>query len=372
MINKQTILIVDDTKENIDILMELLDTHDLIPALDGSTAISIANEEENIDLILLDIMMPNIDGFEVCRQLKENSKTAQIPIIFLTAKNKQEDIHKGFSLGAVDYVTKPFDAQELLSRVTTHLKLRAYEKYLEKKVQDGIKKDKLKEQMIHQQSKQAELGELLMHISHQWKQPLSSLASINLLTKAKIENGEILDKKNYLKSLIKSEDLIMYMSDTVETFQDFYKPSYEDKHFFISEAVMDVLTIVEATFYFNDIKLYIVSSEEEETFGNMNEFTQVIFSVLSNSRDILIERKVKNPEINISISNQKLTIRDNGGGIYEDIIDNIFLPFVSTHKDRGIGLYLAKNIIEKNNGIIKVSNDKDGAVFEMEFITWIS
>ena len=371
MKDNQTILIVDDSEENIELLTELLSKHDLIPVLDSNSALNMAMKEENIDLILLDIMMPDIDGFEICEQLKSNPKTAQIPIIFLTAKNNPQDIQKGFDLGAVDYVTKPFNPNELISRVETHLKLRAYEKELETKIEEGIKKDKLKEQMIHQQSKQAALGELLMHISHQWKQPLASLASINLLNKAKLEKGEVISRDEHLKSLIKSEDLMMYMSQTVETFQDFYKPSYEDKHFFISECIMDVLAIVEATFYFNGIKIDVISHEETETFGNINEFEQVIFSILNNAQNILRDRNIKNPTIKITIENQKLSIEDNGGGIKADNINDIFLPFISNHKNRGIGLYLAKNIIEKNNGILTASNTKDGALFTVEFITWI-
>jgi CheY-like chemotaxis protein len=371
MKNNQTILLIDDAKENIDLLMELLNSHDLIPILDSHSALKIAMEEENIDLILLDIMMPDIDGFEICEQLKSNPKTAQIPIIFLTAKNNSQDIQKGFELGAVDYVTKPFNPNELISRVETHLKLRSYEKELEEKVEAGIKKDRLKEQMIHQQAKQAALGELLMHISHQWKQPLASLASINLLHKAKLENGETISSDEHLKSLIKSEDLIMYMSETVETFQDFYKPSYKDEHFFISECVMDVLAIVEATFYFNGINIDVIAHDETEVVGNVNEFEQVIFSILNNAQDILRERNIADPTIKITIDNQKLSIEDNGGGIRADDINDIFLPFISNHQNRGIGLYLAKNIVEKNNGIITASNTKNGALFEVEFITWI-
>ena len=108
MSNAQTILIVDDVKENVDILVELLNEHDLVTALDGQVALDIVDEED-VDLILLDIMMPEIDGFEVCRRLKSNLKTAHIPIIFLSAKDKHEDIQEGFSLGAVDYITKPFN-----------------------------------------------------------------------------------------------------------------------------------------------------------------------------------------------------------------------------------------------------------------------
>ena len=90
MNTKQTILLVDDIKENIDVLIQLLDTYDLIPAINGQTAIYIAIEEENIDLILLDIMIHEKNGFEVCEILKSNPKTMHIPIMFLSAKNKQK------------------------------------------------------------------------------------------------------------------------------------------------------------------------------------------------------------------------------------------------------------------------------------------
>jgi len=371
MKNKQTVLIVDDVKENVDILVELLKEHDLITALDGKTAIDIVNHED-IDLILLDIMMPNMDGFEVCRILKDDESKSYIPIIFLSAKDKHEDVQKGFELGAVDYITKPFNPTELLARVDTHLRLRAYEKDLEKKVKEGIEKNKIKEQMIYQQSKQAALGELLMHIAHQWKQPLASLASINLINKAKIKEGATISQDDYVKSIEKSEDLIMFMSDTIDTFKNFYKPSTKTESFFISECILNILSIVEATFYFDNIPIYLISHEEEETYANENEFSQVIFSILNNARDIFKLREIKNPEIHITIENKKISIKDNGGGIKQELIDDIFLPYVSTYDSQGIGLYIAKNIIEKNDGIITASNDEDGAIFSIEFITWMN
>lgn len=125
--NKQTILIVDDVKENIDILVELLDEYDLITALNGETALEIIKNED-IDLILLDIMMPKMNGFEVCKILKSNTENSKIPVIFLSAKDKHEDIQNGFKFGAVDYITKPFNPNELCARVDTHLNLRAYKK----------------------------------------------------------------------------------------------------------------------------------------------------------------------------------------------------------------------------------------------------
>jgi len=371
MENKQTILIVDDVKENLDVLMELLSDYDLIPALDGKTALDIVNSEDNIDLILLDIMMPDMDGFEVCKILKNNKQTMHIPVIFLSARNKVQDIQKGFDIGAVDYITKPFNPTELISRTHTHLKLRAYEKNLEAKVEEEIKKNKLKEQLMYQQSKQAALGELLMNIAHQWKQPLASLGSINILNKVKLETKDTINHSELLESIQKSEDLIIFMSDTIETFKHFYKPNTQNKNFLIHESVIDVLSIVEATFYFENIKIFIDTTEETESFGNVNEFSQVIFAILNNSREIFKLRNIKNPEIHINISDKQLLISDNGGGIDEEILPDIFLPFVSGHDSTGSGLYIAKNIMEKNNATICAKNTDVGATFIIEFLTWI-
>ena len=119
------ILIVDDTTENVDVLAGILRDHYKIKvALNGLKALQIAQSEPTPDLILLDVMMPEIDGYEVCRRLKSNPKTAQIPVIFVTAKTEEDDETKGFSLGAVDYITKPISPPKLLSRIKTHLALK--------------------------------------------------------------------------------------------------------------------------------------------------------------------------------------------------------------------------------------------------------
>lgn len=120
-----TILLVDDTESNIDILVETLgEEYDLLVALDGESALEMAREEE-IDLILLDIMMPQMDGFEVCEALKQSPKTKEIPIIFITAKTDAESIDKVYDIGGADYVTKPFREKELKKRVKTQLELAA-------------------------------------------------------------------------------------------------------------------------------------------------------------------------------------------------------------------------------------------------------
>jgi putative two-component system response regulator len=129
---RPTILIVDDTPDNIMLLSRLLkDRYNTKVANNGSTALQIAAATPSLDLILLDVMMPGLDGYETCRQLKANPVTAEIPVIFLTAKNQVEDEAMGLSLGAVDYIAKPISPPILFARVATQLNLRAARRELQ-------------------------------------------------------------------------------------------------------------------------------------------------------------------------------------------------------------------------------------------------
>lgn len=121
----ERILIVDDTLQNIQVLGTVLreQNYQINVAQNGIQALEMVEKVEP-DLILLDVMMPEMDGFEACQRLKADEKTREIPIIFLTAKVETEDVVHGFEIGAIDYVTKPFNAIELLARVKTHLELR--------------------------------------------------------------------------------------------------------------------------------------------------------------------------------------------------------------------------------------------------------
>ena len=130
--SKQSILIVDDTKENLMVLDEMLSKEDYQVRFATSGAFALnAVKQACPDLILLDVKMPQMDGFEVCKRLKANEKTKDIPIIFLTvAKGRHEKV-KGFSMGAVDYITKPFSPEEVLVRIKTHLQMRHMQVQLE-------------------------------------------------------------------------------------------------------------------------------------------------------------------------------------------------------------------------------------------------
>ncbi|MCX7179031.1 MAG: two-component system response regulator [Proteobacteria bacterium] len=131
---RPTVLVVDDTPQNLSLMSDLLESdYQVKVAPGGARALKIARSNAPPDLILLDIMMPDMDGYEVCRQLKADPLTAAIPVIFLTAKTESQDEQRGFSLGAVDYITKPISPPKVLARVKTHLTLKAAADFLRDK-----------------------------------------------------------------------------------------------------------------------------------------------------------------------------------------------------------------------------------------------
>nr|WP_275848006.1 diguanylate cyclase [Sulfurimonas sp. SAG-AH-194-I05] len=155
MDTKPTILVVDDTKENINILLSLLKDYDVVVALNGEKALKMV-EKYDVDLILLDIVMPQMSGYEVCEELKGKIQTKKIPILFITANTDDASIEKAFKLGGVDYVTKPFRPIELLARVKTHLELSNTLKKLEyAATRDGMTG-------IYNRAKFFELGQTLL------------------------------------------------------------------------------------------------------------------------------------------------------------------------------------------------------------------
>ena len=131
MVNKRKLLVVDDAPENIQPLISTLkDDFAIQVAKNGNDAIKHATEEPQPDIILLDIMMPDMDGYQVCKYLKADDRTKDIPIIFVTALDSSEDEEKGLKLGAVDYITKPINPQLVKARVNNHLELKLYRDHL--------------------------------------------------------------------------------------------------------------------------------------------------------------------------------------------------------------------------------------------------
>ncbi|GGA80292.1 two-component system response regulator [Neiella marina] len=139
-VTKQTVLVVDDTPENLDVIAGILKkNYKIRVATNGMKALKLADNASPPDIILLDIMMPEMDGYEVCQELKKNPRTARIPVIFVTAKGDVADETRGFELGAVDYITKPVSPPLVQARVKTHLALYDQERYLDSLVAERTK-----------------------------------------------------------------------------------------------------------------------------------------------------------------------------------------------------------------------------------------
>jgi diguanylate cyclase (GGDEF)-like protein len=184
------VLIVDDVPKNLQVLGTILskENYRIAAANNGEQAIAIANDALP-DLILLDIMMPGLNGYEICTKLKSISKTKEIPVVFLTAKIETEDVTKGFKAGAVDYVTKPFNSFELLARVKTHVELKTSRDLL-KEQNELLQKLSITDRMTGLYNHQYIIDSLSKRIaeSKRYKQPLS-VAMIDIDFFKKINDG---------------------------------------------------------------------------------------------------------------------------------------------------------------------------------------
>lgn len=254
-------------------------------------------------------------------------------------------------------------------------KLQNLNKNLEYKVQLGIEEGKRKDKAILQQSKLARMGSMISMIAHQWRQPLTELSGILMELEAATRLKKVNDN-HILNSIEKSDKMIEFMSNTIDDFRNFYKPDKKKENFFILDSCERAINLVDASLKESGISLRVEAKENRQIFGYPTEFSQVILNLISNARDILVEKKVKEPFIKLSIDikgiNTIVRVSDNAGGIKAENFDLIFDPYFSTKdssKGTGLGLYISKLIIEKNmGGELSVQNDAQGAVFKIVLV----
>ncbi len=241
---------------------------------------------------------------------------------------------------------------------------------LEDRIVLEIKNRTKQEQLLIQQSKLASMGNMIGNIAHQWRQPLSVLNAVLIKIQVKKEHNDLSDDELY--SLIEECDIILaHMSNTISDFQNFFKPSKEKTKFDLELECKNASFIIKSSLKYNNIKFDIVIEKDCKVIGYPREFAQAILNILSNAKDILIERNVKNPYIKLTLQKGDkyalIKIEDNAGGVDEKIKDRIFEPYFTTKhakKGTGIGLYMSKIIIEENmHGFIDVSNTEEGALF---------
>ncbi len=255
---------------------------------------------------------------------------------------------------------------------TEEKKLQSLNKNLASKVAIGIEEGKRKDKAILQQSKLARMGSMISMIAHQWRQPLTELSGVLMELETATRFKKVTDK-HILSSIERSDKMIEFMSNTIDDFRNFFKPDKKKEQFSILDSCQKAINLINASLDDSNIKLVVDVKNDKEINGYPTEYSQVILNLLMNARDILVEKRVENPQITITIDTKGILsiveLKDNAGGIKYEHFDLIFDPYFSTKdssKGTGLGLYISKLIIERNmGGELSVSNDKEGAVFKI-------
>ena len=242
---------------------------------------------------------------------------------------------------------------------------------LENRVKLELEKNKKQQFMLMQQSRLAQMGEMISMIAHQWRQPLNTLSLITQGMQMKYKKS-LLNNENMQVFDQNTKKQITQMSSTIDDFQNFFKPQVEKSVFDISETINHVLGLILPIFSKAKVHIELQLKDNISINGYSNELGQVLINILNNAKDAMEEQgSTKQKLIKISTMSDEdtilITIEDNAGGIQEDIIDKIFDPYFSTKLDRngtGIGLHMSKMIIEEHmQGTLGAANCSHGAIF---------
>lgn len=350
-INKQenencSILIVDDVPKNIQLVAKFLtqEGYLLYFAQSGETALK-QIEEKTFDLILLDVMMPGMDGFEVCRRIKEMENSKDIPVIFLTAKTDDEAIGKGFQLGGVDYLTKPFNPTELLARVKTHLNLRQREKELKEL---NSTKDTL-----------------LSVISHDLRTPFFNIVGLGELLLSNYEEYDDKMKKELISNIVDTSKVTHNLLDNllnwtrIQTGKIKYRPEY----FNLEEVIQETFQLIDSQAKSKDVEYKFDKSEKCKVYADLNMIHAVFRNLLSNA----IKFTPRGGNVMVNVTNlgkfAQIEIIDTGVGMPEKKVHTLFstseiksTPGTEQEPGTGFGLVLTYEFVTKNHGEIRVES----------------
>ncbi|QTA77962.1 Two component system response regulator/histidine kinase [Desulfonema limicola] len=371
-LQKKKILIVDDNNEIIQVLTEMLDFEDnyhLDIAKDGLKAFELACKNEP-DLILLDIMMPGIDGMNVCKKLKSFSKTQDIPIILMTASINEDNIAKAFEAGAVDYIQKPFYRQELTARIRNQLKYRHTEQTLKKTLYD-YKVLKEKAEKLYQAK-----SSYLSGMSHELRTPLNSILGYTQILK----QDQYLNEK-HIKALDaithSSEHLLKMINGILDLSKiEAGKAELNLSDFNLIEVLKNIRNILEIRAYQKNInfRLEMCSRLPEIVTCDEKILSQILLNLLGNAIKFTEKGQVVfkvfciHSKQNSSII--RFQIKDTGVGIAEEKIPDLFLPFhqvgsrASKQEGTGLGLAISQQLAKMMDSKIYLeSTAGKGSIF---------
>ncbi|MBE9079434.1 response regulator [Romeria aff. gracilis LEGE 07310] len=412
------VLVVDDSLTNLLIITEALQKGGIVTqsAVDGESALALIAQTPPA-LILLDVEMPRLSGFETCRQLKANPMTQDIPIIFTTAFTDTEYKVKGFSLGAVDYIPKPFSPAEVIARVQVHLKLRALSNQLEQRVADRTAALLQAQAQMEQREKLSVLGQLVAGIAHEMNNPIGCIVSnltpirnyIGNLTKLlERYQKEHPDPSEALEMAVEEADLEFILSDIPKLLNSLELSAARIKDLTVSlrnfargdnaeEAVVDIHAGLDSTLVILHHRFkpigYRPQIEVAKHYGQLppvkgypTRLNQVFMNLLANAIDALEEQfshltaalplgqavAAYSPQITIRTEAGSgyitITIADNGPGMTAEVKAHIFEQLYTTKpigQGTGLGLAIAHQIVtEKHGGTLEViSEPNQGAAF---------
>ena len=420
------ILIVDDNADDRVLLERALmnEGYSVSSATNGVLALESALDSSP-DLIISDIMMPEMDGFELCRRVKTDDRLRQVAFIFYTATYVEEkDEQLALSLGASRFLIKPLELPEFLGTVKAvideyraqqlpvpeqplaqpeeldrmHVEAltrkleqkvsqleterealhRSEENYrrlnetLEERIKQAVAELREKDRILIIQGRQAVMGELMSNIAHQWRQPLNMLGLLAQELPMAYKMGTF-TKELLEANVAKTMNIIKQMSQTIEDFRSYSQPDREKIDFKVLQVIAKTLSLLEESFKAHSIRTEVEQEGDPVINGYPNEYSQVLLNILINARDAFLARKVASPSIVIRVfrenGNAVVTVTDNAGGIPPEIIDKIFEPYFTTkgpEQGTGLGLFMSKTIIEKNmNGVLSARNTGVGAEFRI-------
>ncbi|HVK56870.1 MAG TPA: response regulator [Burkholderiales bacterium] len=368
------ILIIDDTPANLRLLNSILieQAYTVHPANSGEHALRFL-ESTTPDLILLDIRMPGLDGYQVCEQLKNNERTRDIPVIFISAADDVSDKVKAFTAGGVDYIVKPFQVEEVLARVNTHLSLRSLQKHLEKRVQERTaellganarlsdeiieRERRVAERTIELQLANGELETFLHSVSHNLCAPLERVCDLAKTLQDNYKNQLDANAQDHLEYIVRStrnmETLIAALLELSHANRDELRLSAVD----LSELVLSVTEDLRSQEPQRRVELRIQPGII--AYADSMLIRIALRNLLNNAWKYSCTQRFAGIEFGVTgdAENRAYFVRDNGIGFDMASAGKLFDAFQRIHTFRefdgaGVGLAAVRRIVERHGGRI--------------------
>lgn len=369
------ILIVDDRPKNIQILANHLtnDGYDVEYATSGKEAIKIL-EKEDFDLILLDVMMPGIDGFETCKRINKLENKNNIPIIFVTAKTDIDSITLGFEYGGVDYISKPFKADELLVRVKTHIELKKakdmlnyHKSYLEKR-EDFYNKEinKLKKNLLEHNKHFESIGNHYSEILNLYNQAILKIQIQTSIPLSLLKSEQLNEKQTAI--LFELEKAIKNNVKEIESIHQYHEifslreKALKLKDVFVAKIIAEAINSSSKKINLNHLNIN-TNIDADIIIKADEEYIKAAFVSLL---DFIIENSEKSETININVTKSDDEISINIIKSNKKFDKDVILyphKIIRENKKQNFNLFLSKYIIEIHNFKFKIGNNNEGGAY---------